>query len=721
MPNLTKKLAAGASNPRGAILVVLIWLLAVVVLSAVAPGAKSTAISSGEGSIHGDTPSAKAQQLLDVQYPGSDELQALLVFHDEAGLSTEDMDRIAAVSAWLASQDKPDAVQSAAPFHEWPSSLRERQLSDDRTTLLLPAALQGGLDSDRIHDAIESIRSAAERLGLGGMQLEITGPAGIAADTISIFRHADLVLLLATVGLILVILMLIYRSPLLAILPLVSSGIVYAVVDRLLGLGADNGWWVVDKQALSIMMILLFAVLTDYCLFVLSRYREELRKIGSKYDAMRVAMTSVSEPILFSGGTVLAAMVTLFATVFEPYHYFAPVFSVAVIVILLAGLTLVPALFAIAGRRGFWPFIPRLTDLPAPSSRFWTRVGRVATNKPAITAGIIGLLLLAFSVNAVGMKYSFNIMGSFPKDMSSRLGFELLAKHYPPGQLAPVTVLLAADPGAGGNTGASGRQGVDPAAIARLAETLGRQAGVESAKPDPVMSSSGQAGTLTLILQDNPYTQSALNVVERLRGQSEQMLRDSGIDSLRYQLHYDGQTAQQLDVRGMNERDTRLLFALVTLLIALMLFLQARSIRVAAVMMGTMLLSYAAAMGLCWAIFRYGFGYEAVSYRLPVYTFVFLMALGVDYNIMLVSRIREEHRQHGWLEAIRRGLTATGGVISSAGIVLAATFAVLITQPLQELFLFGILMAVGILLDTWVVRGMLLPSLLALFTFKSRS
>ncbi|MDF2668510.1 MAG: hypothetical protein K0R67_816 [Paenibacillus sp.] len=715
------KLAGFINSPKGAKLVIISWLIVIIVLSAAAPGAKPYAQNTGEGSIHNDTPSAIAEQIMDEHFPSDDGLTALLVFYGQSAVTDQEKAKLEGISEWLASDSKPSHISNSLPFHLLPLEAQNQLYSEDRTTVILNVTLNQALESDQIYETLQQIRSYIEQTDLGTLQFEITGPASIASDTISLFKNADLVLMFATIGLILIILIIIYRSPLLAIVPLVIAGMVYQVVDRILGLAAKQGWFIVDKQALSIMMILLFAVLTDYCLFIFSRYREELGKASSKYEAMRNAWTHVAEPILFSGGTVLIAMLTLFTALFKPYHHFAPVFSVAMIIILLGGLTLIPAVFALIGRRVFWPFVPKLDAQPEIiKTGFWTRTGVFITRKPTITACILLLLLTAASLNAATIQYSFNLMKSFPSDTPSRQGFEILEQRFPPGQLAPVTVFLKSD----------SEIELSPAFIGKvttLISLIEGQSGVSSITPkftteqstQPAatanfLSKSKHALKLQLTLQSNPYDQSSLDVLAELRDNEQMLLDKSGFPAVDYSLHYGGQTAEQLDVRSMNQRDTLLVFSLITVFILIMLALQARSIVLAIAMLVTMLLSYCAALGLGWGVFHLLLGYDSMSYRLPMYTFIFLIALGVDYNIMLVSRIKEEAWTRPWKEAVSRGVALTGGVISSAGVILAATFCVLITQPLQELFLFGFIMAIGIVMDTFLVRGMLLPAVMTL-------
>ncbi|WP_233567954.1 MMPL family transporter [Cohnella faecalis] len=710
-----RKMVQFASSRRGSKIIVLGWLLLIVVISLTAPGAKEFAVNAGEDSVNGDNPAAVAQRLLDERFPVTEGMPLLLVFHDEQGISSEaDRARISAFSEWLdTGSGKPEQVLSAVPFHRMTASEQDRLLSEDRTTFMLNVALRKGLESDQTLDALDRIKSYWQKDGAGTIQLELTGPAAMSADTLTLFRNADVVLMLSTVVLILLLLIAIYRSPLLAFIPLAIAGAVYSVVDRALGLAGKSGMVAVDKQSLSIMMILLFAVLTDYCLFVFSRYREELVRTDSKYDAMGKAITSLAEPILFSGGTVLLAMLALFAAVFKPYQGFAPVFAIAIAVILLAGLTLIPAVFALLGRRAFWPFVPKpglqtkrsKASSPARDS-FWTKTGAFVTRRPKAVIAVIAAVLLLMSLNIGSIRYSFNLMNSFPEDMGSRQGFETLEKHYPPGLLAPVTVIVRQERPIAADAGFMGK-------IRTLADALKRDGAISTVAPDfsntaelpeSLLSDDRRSVKFQVILKTNPYDQEALNAVKKWRHESAALLERSGFDVSEASLHFAGKTSEQLDVRAMNGRDTVAVFTLVTMLIALMLAWQTRSIVLAFCMIATILLSYAATIGFSWLVFHGLLGYGTISYRLPMYTFVFMVALGVDYNIMLVSRVREEAARLDWREAVRIGVARTGGVISSAGLILAATFGVLMTQPLQELYLFGFAMTAGILVDTFLVR-----------------
>lgn len=718
-----RKLVRFTSSKKGAKLTVALWLIAVLVVSFALPSSKDYEDNSSDGSVKEDTPSEIAHDLIQEEYPSDDGLTGLIVFHKEEGMNDDDRSEIEAFSEWLASDNKPEEIARALPFHMFPKDVQDKMFSENQTALLFNVTLVDGLESGEMHDVLSKLHDQMDSYALDSVDVDITGPAGIAADTISIFKNADLVLMISTIVLIFIILIIIYRSPLLAITPLLIAGIVYGVVDRVIGLVGKYEWFVIEGQAVSIMLVLLFAVLTDYSLFIFSRYREELRLRDSKYEAMGEAIHHVSEPIFFSGGTVFLAMLTLFVTVFKPYNHFAPVFSIAVVFILLAGLTLIPAIFALMGRGAFWPFIPKKdgVDVKEHKKGFWRHVGNVVEKRPGIVAVIVLVVFGIGATNILTMNFSFNMLKSFPEDMSSRQGFEILEEEYPPGQLAPMDIVLTSEEPFNFNEDTR-------ANIKKIITQIEQTSGIDSVSPhitdemidgseelpDNVVSESGKSVRMQVIVDGNPYEKDALATVASIRELEKDMLTNYHFSPDTHSLHIAGQTAEQLDVQQMNKRDMILLFTLVTVLLTLVLGFQTKSVLMPVLMMGTILLSYGAALGMGWFMFKTFFGFDSFSYRLPVYTFVFMVALGIDYNIMLVSRVKELAHSMPWKQAVGEGVALTGGVISSAGLILAATFSVLITQPLQELFLFGSIMALGILLDTFIIRGFLLPSLLIL-------
>ena len=507
--------------------------------------------------------------------------------------------------------------------------------------------------------------------------------------------------LLSTVGLILVLLLLIYRSPLLAFIPLIGAAIVYVVVDKVIGLTTQAEWFSVDSQALSIMTILLFAVLTDYSLLIFSRYREELRRYESPSEAMRETMRHVNEPIFFSGSTIVLGVATLFFSLYEPYRNFAPAFAIAAIAMLIAGLTLLPAMFALIGRKAFWPVIPKFGDVQEDRQSIWGKVANKVTKRPVMYLVPILFLLLIGAWNVTNMKESYDLIESFPEDLSSRVGYERLSESFSEGSLAPSTLLFVSDQELG--------MGETRLAIEKLEDLPGINS--ISAQGNPA-SEDGKSAKFTITFEGNPYDKEALDAVKELRVKSESILKEAGLTGT--ELFVAGESAKNADIRDINKRDTVVIMSIMTVLIAIMLGLQTRSIVAPIYMIGTILLSYAATLGLSLFLFDIFLGLDSINYRIPLYTFVFLIALGVDYSIMLIARIREEMKSMPFEDAVRRGVDRTGGVISSAGLILAATFLVLATMPIYELKLFGFIMALGIIIDTFVVRPLLIPAILIL-------
>lgn len=713
-----KKIAKYASHKKGVWVILLAWIILTGALSA-APSVNDYKVNTGENDLPTEAQSVVASEKFDAYFPDDNGLFALLVFHNEEGWNTENSTEVDEVSKWIQDDSKLETIQSSVPFHQFPEQAKEDFLSEDGTTLVLPLFLKDKLEMDEVHDTVKAIEEFTESTLTNGTMV-ITGPAGIASDTIAIFSNADLVLLFSTIALVLILLIVIYRSPLLAIIPLVAVAFVYQVVDRVLGLLAKNDVFTVEAQSISIVMILLFGATVDYSLFVFSRFREELRKQEDKHEAMRKAVRGIAEPLIFSGGTVFAAMLVLLLADYGPYNSFAPVFTITIAIVLIAGLTLIPALFTIFGRRAFWPFIPKVGEETLEKNRFWGKVGEFVTKKPILAGGLVLVFLLLNASQLFTANYSYNIIQSFPEEMKSRIGFEQLEEKFPAGELAPVNVLVEKEIGF-----AFSNRELD--ALERLNESFLNMKGVSSTtlpekdmlatggrEGSRILSEDGKALKFDIILTMNPYEAEAIDILDQLNESKLEILRESGLDANDYDVYFAGETAASADIRSTNDRDTMLIVVAVTIVIFGMLIFHTRSLVAPVYMMATILLSYASALGLSWFIFDHFFGFEGMSYRIPLYAFVFLVALGVDYNIMLISRIKEENRSFTIKEATRRGVALTGGVISSAGIILAATFGVLMTQPILELFMFGFIVCIGILLDAFLIRGMLVPAIVTL-------
>ncbi|WP_053368711.1 MMPL family transporter [Bacillus sp. FJAT-27245] len=677
------------------------WLIAAGVLAGIAPAAKEQTSPSKNFGLPESAESVKAEKALKEYFPASEGIPLFIVVYDINGLKENHVEQAIANIEKAVKDAQEDLV--VVPLSLMPKQARASFFSKDQTTFFIPVLLPVGMENKQIKATMDGLKKEAAKDMPSNLRTYFTGPAGIMADTYEMFSKADVVLILATVGLIFIILILIYRSPLLALIPLIGAGISYSVVDRLLGLMGKYGSFPIDSQSLSIMMILLFAVITDYSLLLFARFREELEKGLPVNEAMKIATNMVKEPIVFSGGTVFLSMLTLFFAVYEAYRGFAPVFAVAVAMMLLAGLTLMPALFAIAGEKSFWPSNPRKRAVKLARKRnFWHKLGRFVTDKPWLSLIPIVIILIFFAFMLRHVNYSFNLLDSFPKDMSSVQGYNRLNEAFSAGEIAPTTVIVQA------------KKDLSPEQVQDLATKLGSLDSVSKAEIQghPFAENHENVAKINMVLKDNPYSEKAFDVIEKLRNKSPKLLKESKIADAK--LLFAGETAQNTDIRNASHGDEVRILILMTVLIMAMLGIQTRSLLAPVYMMATILLSFGAALGFSVFIFQDMLGFTGISYRIPLYTFVFLVALGVDYSIMLISRIREEKKHLPIKEAVMEGVGKTGGVISSAGLILAATFAVLITQPVLELRIFGFAVAIGVLFDTFIVRPIAIPALIAI-------
>ena len=668
------------------------WLIITMCLAVFAPSAKDYEVSSID-SLPEDAKSIIAQNKVDKYFKDNDGLPAILVFQSESGeIEYQDLanlfDKI--------TEEKINGVEQIIPLSSIPPQAAAGFFSEDKATALIPLTFDASLEIKEIKQSKEKIEELVTNTT--DLTLYVTGPAGIGIDSLDLFSRADVVLILSTVGLILVLLIIIYRSPLLALIPLLAAAFVYEVVMQTLGLMGAAGL-VISNQTLSIMTILLFAAVIDYSLFVFSRYREELRNHESKFDAMKAAMRETGMPVFFSGGTVLAAMLVLFFAQFGDYRNFAPTFGTTMVIIMLASVTLVPALFTLFGRKSFWPKIPRVGEEAVKKNSFWSRVGRFVVKKPILAVSLMGIFLLLSASNIFNMEYEFDTMKSFPEDMPSRQGYEILENSFAKGELAPTTVLFEAT------------EAISDEQKEALKQELSNQPLVSNVRVNGT-AEDGKVINYSLTFEESPYSIETMDALEKIRDNTEKIVTDSNVAG---ELHFAGETAKKVDERTVNNRDLIVIVFLETILIFGLLIVLTRSFKMPIYMMGTILVSFLAALGLGMFLTNILFDISTISDRVPLYAFVFLVALGIDYNIILISRYQEERRKHSVKEAVEIAVANTGGVISSAGLILAATFAVLMTQPIELLFVFGFIVAVGILLDTFLIRGVLLPALIVLF------
>ena len=691
--NFLKTITDKVSTKKGAWITLILWLVIMIGLSG-GPRLGDYKVTNFQ-SLPNDAQSIIAQNQLDKYFPKDQGTPGIYVFHNPDGeLVIEDVQKI--IDEIKAANIK--GIETILDISTLPPPALEAFISKDKTTMILPMNLEAGLGNSDYSEINDETTAVGNKIAKNlTTDFYITGPAGIAGDTTKLFESADLKLLFATIGIILVLLIVIYRSPLLAIIPLFGTVIVYQVVNQTVAILGAAGLEI-NNSTTSIMSILLFAAVIDYSLFVFSRYREELNHYEDKFEAMRVAMRATAIPVTFAGGTVFAAMIILFFADFRDYQNFAPIFGTAMLIIIIASVTLVPALFALFGRKAFWPKVPKFGKTMEVKHGVWGPIAKFVVSKPGLVGGTVLLFLLITAGNVFNLNYEFNSVKNFPEDLPSRVAFEIVEEKFDKGDLAQTTVLVK------GNE-------LTQEQLQEVATYISENKRIGSAQPSG-LTEDGRYGKINLSLKENPYSTEAMAFLEQFRADNATYRLASGQE---VDLSYAGTTAKLVDEQQTNDGDIIKIVILETLLIFVLLIVLTRSLKMPIYMMATILLSFVSALGLGIFLVDNLFGYDAVSTRAPVYAFIFLVALGIDYNIIMVSRFLEERKYQNVKDSLEIAIRNTGGVISSAGIILAATFAALMTTPITDLFIFGFIVAVGIIIDTFLVRGMLLPSLILFF------
>ncbi|AQQ52183.1 MMPL family transporter [Planococcus lenghuensis] len=714
MGQFLEKWGNAVAGPKSRWVTVVVWVLIVAVLSAVWPQVNEEE-AGGNDLLPADAMSSEAAAISEEQFSNGAGVPLLVVWHRPGGLTEADAAAVQELYADL--QDRPLAEQSLVPdFASLPLPALFEAASADREALTTPVFFDAEAMTEELQPALEDLESRiatltsdevfTEDIDEAGLHVRFTGPVGIQRDATELFSQADVTLLLATVALVLVLLVLLYRSPILALVPLVGVGFAYGVISPLLGFLADRGWITVDAQAVSIMTVLLFGAGTDYCLFLVSRYRDELRTERDKYMALKLAIVNSGGAIAVSALTTAAGLLTLGLAYYASYDRFAVPFSTAIIIMGIAVLTLLPALLAILGRSAFFPFVPRTEEMTREReeqkgkkvrrlrtrSRISEAAGRLVTKKPWPVILICLIVLGGLALAALRIETTYGVLDSFPEDMPSREGFALIADHYPPGEIAPASVIVDT-------------QGTEVS----LDETLLNIDGVESISGPRTGEENPDIIRYDVTFDVDPYSAEAVALVPELQNAVQETLQEAGADGA--EVWIGGETAVLYDTEQITSRDQAVIIPVILTIIALLLLVYLRSVTAMLYLLATVVLSYFSALGLGWLVIHYGMSEPALQGLIPLYAFVFLVALGGDYNIFMISSIWKNRERMPLKEAIAEGVSETSSVITSAGLILAGTFAVLAVLPLQVLVQFGTVTAIGILLDTFVVRPLLVPAI----------
>ncbi|MBL1080818.1 MMPL family transporter [Streptomyces actinomycinicus] len=600
------------------------------------------------------------------ELPGGQATDLVLVYHRDGGLTAADRARAAGQIA---------EIRRTYPLTGSPAAVPSR----DGSTLMYPvSSTQPGQDDDKRDAFVDGVRDIAD--GGAGLSVEVGGPGALSADMGKVFGSIDGTLLYTTLGVVTVLLVLIYRSPFLWLVPLAVAGVA-AGLAMAAAYGLHEAFDVtVTGQSGGVMTVLVLGAGTDYALLLISRYREELRRHERPYDAMRAALRGCGPAILASSGTVAAGLLCLLAADLNSSSGMGPVGTVGVLAALVAMTTLLPALLVLLGRRVFWPLVPAFGSEPRTRRSLFAAMGGSATRRPAAVLAGGAVLLGALALGALALPGTLRQEDSFTEKPESITAGQTLARAYPGHSSRPVTVIAP--------TAQAG---------AVLAEARATD-GVAQAKAG---RSGGGWTEISVYATAAPETAGETRTIEALRDG----LHDS------HGAYVGGPSAQQLDLTDSQARDQRVIVPLVLAAVFVILVGLLRSLVAPLLLLAAVVAVWGAALGLGGLAFGPLLGFAGTDPGLGLLSFVFLVALGVDYGIFLMHRMREESLAGaGPTTAALTALRTTGGVIASAGVVLAATFAVLATLPLVALVQLGFVIAVGVLLDTFLVRTYLVTT-----------
>ncbi|NKQ54771.1 MMPL family transporter [Amycolatopsis sp. K13G38] len=530
-------------------------------------------------------------------------------------------------------------------------------------------------------DVVEQVRQELKQPP-DGLTVLVTGPAAQIADLVTAFGGIDGILLLVAGLVVAVILVLVYRSVLLPLIVLLSAVFALGLAALSVYVLADHDILTLNGQSQGILFILVFGAATDYALLLVSRFREQLRDTEDRVEAVRTALKAVFAPIVASGGTVILGVLCLLFSDLQSNRGLGPVAAIGIFAALLASLTFLPAALAVAGRAAFWPLRPKFGSAHPENNGIWARIARRVAAKPrAIWIGTTVLLLAAAAflpqLKAGGVAQS----DLFLTTVDSKTGQDILVKHFPGGTGSPAIIIT--------NTDHAGE--------------IAQKAKVDGVAQTAVTATANGRTQVLAVLTDPADSENALATVGRIRDAVHPV---AGADAI-----VGGQSAIQLDTQRTSERDRAVIIPIVLVVIFLVLALLLRALVAPLLLIATVVLSFAATLGVSALVFNHLLGFPGADPAVPLFGFVFLVALGVDYNIFLMTRVREETVRSGTREGVLRGLTLTGGVITSAGVVLAATFAALAVIPILFLAQIAFIVAFGVLLDTLIVRSLLVPAL----------
>jgi RND superfamily putative drug exporter len=696
---LIGRVAVAVTGPRGRWVAIAVWVL-IGVAGFLGRSHIDDVTAAGQSSfLPKNAESTRALDVLQHSQKSGEEVPVVIVFERNGGLSEGDLGAIGRIGDGLNRLKIVGATPIVDPFSaDAKAPLGEvakiadgiGPISRDGEAALVVLALDAG-ERGAILSGVRTIRHYLGEHAKPGLNTYVTGPGGIAADLEQVADEAGKTLLIATLSLVLILLLVVYRAPLLAVLPLLVVGTAYLAATGIAYLLIEAGAITVNTEGTFLLLVLIFGAGTDYSLLLVHRYREELRSGKAPELALPTALRESAPAIAASGGTVIAAMLVLLVADLESTHWLGPILAIGIAVMLAAAFTLLPALLSLLGEHAFWPATRSAGQLRGSQPTHpvekeprngWGRLAELVRRRSrVIILAVFGLLIML----ALGNLTHHGTIGfgqGETKPTNSSEGTKVLGEHFPPGIGSPLTAVVKAN------------------RVAPVVEGMKELDTVKLALPVPPTADTDET-VVVVILRGDPYSGEAAEAVEAIRERLHEVAPGGLLGGI---------PAENYDIEQTNARDTKLIVPLVLLVVGLILALVLRALVAPAYLILTVVASFAATLGLCTFAFS-ELGSEGTAFNLVLLSFLFLVALGVDYNIFLMARAREESAARGTREGILAALVNTGGVVTGAGLILAGTFATLTLLPLEELVQIGATVAIGVLLDTFIVRALLIPAI----------
>ncbi|WP_309649028.1 MMPL family transporter [Nocardioides sp.] len=654
------------------------WVSRVVVLVAIVfsgmmlgSGIEPEQIDNGTANLPTDAESAQAARLQESL--GTAEFTPAIVVFDRSGemLTAEDRRAVATKVEELTSLAAPG--QQVFPV-----------FAEDGAAAFIGVPLATDTPEEELEEPITAIRDLSAQDLPDGLEVSTTGGPAFVVDLSKVFDGADVRLLITTAGVVALLLLITYRSPWLWLVPLSVVGVADQVAAAMVAVGTKVLPFATDGASVGITSVLVFGAGTNYALLLIARYREELRQVENRYAAMRIALSQAAPAILASSGTVVLALLCLGFADNPTSRNIGFGGAIGIVVAVVYALVVLPAAMTLFGRRLFWPFVPQVGQPEPTETGVWSKVAATVTRRPVLVS-VVGLLaLVVLALPLTGVRTGLSQTEQFRATPESVTGQEVLAEHFPAGSSQPTSVLTSS---------------ADADDVRRVV------ADVDGVQQVDDGGSEGGTSVLTVVLTADPASDAAFATVEGIREAVQGVDPDALVG---------GPDAESLDARDAASRDQALIIPMILVVVLLVLLALLRSIVAAVLLVATVVATFAASLGASWWAFTHWFDFPALDLSVPLLSFLFLVALGVDYNIFLTTRAKEEAEEHDTTRAISIALAVTGGVITSAGILLAAVFTVLGVLPLITLTQIGVIVGFGVLLDTLLVRSVLVPALVAL-------